>query len=126
MEPLFRDLEMPLIPVLARMERSGVRIDVPFFREMSRKHKRELELIQQEIWKEAGSEFNLNSTPQLREVLFERLQLPVLKRTKTGPSTDASVLEELAVQGHRVPRLLMEYRELEKLRSTYVDALRSW
>ena len=123
MEPLFRDLEMPLIPVLARMERSGVRIDVPFFCEMSRKHKRKLELIQQEIWKEAGSEFNLNSTPQLREVLFERLQLPVLKRTKTGPSTDASVLEELAVQGHRVPRLLMEYRELEKLRSTYVDAL---
>ena len=81
MEPLFRDLEMPLIPVLARMERSGVRIDVPFFREMSRKHKRELELIQQEIWKEAGSEFNLNSTPQLREVLFERLNF----RCSNGP-----------------------------------------
>jgi DNA polymerase-1 len=80
-------------------------------------------LIQQEICKIAGLEFNLNSTPQLREVLFVRLQLPVLKRTKTGPSTDASVLEELAALGHAVPRLMMEYRELEKLRGTYVDAL---
>jgi DNA polymerase-1 len=84
---------------------------------------RELDLVQQEIFKIAGGDFNLNSTPQLREVLFERLELPVVKRTKTGPSTDAEVLEELAAMGHEVPRLMMEYRELEKLRSTYVDAL---
>jgi len=90
---------------------------------MGRRFARELELIQDEIFKIAGEPFNLNSTPQLREVLFQRLGLPVLKRTKTGPSTDVSVLEELAEQGHQVPRLLMEYREMEKLRGTYVDAL---
>jgi DNA polymerase-1 len=123
LEALFRELEMPLVPVLARMERRGIMIDDRFFREMSRKLNRELELIQEEVWKLAGTEFNINSTPQLREILFEKLDLPVVKRTKTGPSTDASVLEELASQGHEIPRLLMEYRELEKLRSTYVDAL---
>ena len=123
MEGLFHDLEMPLIPVLARMERAGVRIDEVFFREMSRKLNRDLELVQQEIWNEAGTEFNISSNPQLREILYKRLDLPVLKRTKTGPSTDARVLEELAAQGHRVPVLLMEYREMEKLRGTYVDAL---
>ena len=123
MEPLFHELEMPLIPVLARMERRGIRIDEAFFRQMSSKLARELDLVQQEIWKEAGTEFNINSTPKLREILFDRLGLPVLKKTKTGPSTEASVLEELAAQGHRVPVLLMEYREMEKLRGTYVDAL---
>jgi DNA polymerase-1 len=79
--------------------------------------------VQDEIFKIAGESFNLNSTPKLREILFQRLGLPVLKRTKTGPSTDVSVLEELAEQGHQLPRLLMEYREMEKLRGTYVDAL---
>ncbi|HSH76081.1 MAG TPA: DNA polymerase I, partial [Longimicrobiales bacterium] len=121
--PLMSELEMPLIPVLTRMELTGIAIDEGFFREMRRRLVRELELVQQDIFKLAGGDFNLNSTPQLREVLFERLELPVLKRTKTGPSTDAGVLEELAVLGHEVPRLMMEYRELEKLRSTYVDAL---
>jgi len=120
---LMAELEMPLVPVLTRMERAGIAIDEAFFRGMRSRLKRELDLIQEEIWKLAGSEFNLNSTPQLREVLFEKLELPVLKRTKTGASTDASVLEELAALGHEVPRQLMEYRELEKLRSTYVDAL---
>ena len=120
---LMRELEMPLIPVLLRMELAGIAIDEAFFREMRGRLVRELDLIQQEIFKIAGGDFNLNSTPQLREVLFERLELPVLRRTKTGPSTDAGVLEELAAMGHEVPRLMMEYRELEKLRSTYVDAL---
>jgi DNA polymerase I len=120
---LFRELEMPLVPVLAAMERAGIRIDTDFFHVMSRKLKGELALIEAEIFKIAGMEFNLNSTPQLRDVLFTRLELPVVKRTKTGPSTDASVLEELAADGHMVPRLMLEYRELEKLRSTYVDAL---
>jgi DNA polymerase I len=120
---LMRDLEMPLVPVLARMERAGIAIDDDFFKTMRSRLKRELDLIQEEIFKIAGGDFNLNSTPQLRQVLFEKLDLPVLKKTKTGPSTDASVLEELAEMGHQVPRLMMEYRELEKLRSTYVDAL---
>jgi DNA polymerase-1 len=120
---LMAELEMPLVPVLTRMELSGIAIDQAFFRGMRGRLKRELELIQEEIWKLSGGEFNLNSTPQLREVLFERLELPVLKKTKTGASTDASVLEELAALGHEVPRQLLEYRELEKLRSTYVEAL---
>ncbi|HUH13009.1 MAG TPA: DNA polymerase, partial [Longimicrobiales bacterium] len=75
------------------------------------------------IYKEAGTEFNINSTPQLREILFERLALPITKRTKTGPSTDVTVLEQLAAEGYAMPRLLMEYRQLDKLKSTYVDAL---
>ncbi len=123
LEELFRSLEMPLVPVLAAMERNGIRIDATFFREMSARLARELELLQQEIWKEAGEEFNINSHPQLREILFEKMDLPVIKRTKTGPSTDASVLEELAARGHTIPRHLLEYRQLEKLRSTYVDSL---
>ena len=120
---LMTDLEMPLLPILTRMELAGIGIDEDFFRTMRSKLKRELDLIQQDIFKVAGGDFNLNSTQQLRQVLFEKLELPVLKKTKTGPSTDASVLEELAEQGHEVPKLMMEYRELEKLRSTYVEAL---
>ena len=120
---LFAELEMPLVPVLAGMEQEGIRIDPAFFQVMSERLERDLTLIRDEIYKVAGSEFNLNSTPQLREVLFEQQGLPVIKRTKTGPSTDSSVLEELATEGHEIPRLMMEYRELEKLRSTYVDAL---
>ena len=123
LDGLFRDVEMRLVPVLARMERNGVRIDPLFFSEMSRQLEYELGLVQEEIFREAGSEFNLNSTPQLRTVLFEDLGLPVIRKTKTGPSTAASVLEELEALGHRVPRLLMKYRRMEKLRSTYIDAL---
>ena len=120
---LFAELEMPLVPVLVGMEQEGIRIDSGFFQAMSGRLERDLTLIRDEIYKVAGAEFNLNSTPQLREVLFEQQGLPVIKRTKTGPSTDSSVLEELAAEGHEIPRLMMEYRELEKLRSTYVDAL---
>lgn len=123
LDGLFRDVEMRLVPVLAHMERNGVRIDPLFFSEMSRQLEYELGLVQKEIFEEAGSEFNLNSTPQLRTVLFEDLGLPVTRKTKTGPSTAASVLEELEALGHRVPRLLMKYRRMEKLRSTYIDAL---
>jgi DNA polymerase-1 len=83
----------------------------------------ELGQLERAIQHEAGVEFNLNSTPQLRHVLFEKLQLPVLKKGKTGPSTDADVLEELAAMGHTVPRLLLEYREVSKLLSTYLETL---
>jgi DNA polymerase I len=123
LDGLFRCLEMPLVPVLARMEWNGIRIDAPFFRAMSGRLASELEALTEDIWREAGTEFNINSNPQLREILFDRLGLPVIRKTKTGPSTDASVLEELAAQGHTLPMRLMEYRQLEKLRSTYVDAL---
>lgn len=120
---LFDELEMPLVPVLAAMEEEGIQIDVNFFKKMAEKIHGELEHLVQDIYKAAGTEFNLNSTPQLREVLFEKLELPVIKRTKTGASTDASVLEELAAEGHEVPRRMLEYRELSKLLSTYVEAL---
>ena len=120
---LLADLEMRLVPMLSRMELSGIAIDDDFFQSMRGRLKRELDLIESDIFKLAGGEFNLNSTPQLRQVLFDKLEMPVLKKTKTGPSTDASVLEELASRGHDIPRLMMEYRELEKLRSTYVEAL---
>jgi DNA polymerase I len=122
-EALCRDIELPLIEVLAEMEWHGLRIDGPFFADAARRLGRELELIQQEIWKRAGEEFNINSTPQLRTILFERLGLPVLRKTKTGASTDASVLEELAQQGYDLPRLLLEFRQIDKLKGTYVDAL---
>jgi DNA polymerase-1 len=123
LDTLFRDIEMPLLPVLADMEFAGIRIDAEFFAHQATKLARELRLIQEEIHKEAGEAFNINSTPQLRTILFDKLGLPVLRRTKTGPSTDASVLEELAAQGHVLPRLLMEFRQIDKLKGTYVDAL---
>ncbi len=123
LEELFDELETPLIPVLADMEMNGVGIDPGFFAAMSARLADELRLIREDIHRVAGTEFNINSTPQLRDVLFDRLGLPVIKRTKTGPSTDSSVLEQLAVQGHELPRLMMDYRQLEKLRNTYVDAL---
>ena len=123
LEELFRELETPLIPVLAEMEMHGVGIDAGFFAEMSARLGNELRLIRDDIHRVAGTEFNINSTLQLREVLFDRLGLPVVKRTKTGPSTDSSVLEALAIEGHELPRLMMDYRQLEKLRGTYVDAL---
>ena len=122
-ENLFRTIEMPLIEVLAEMEWNGIRIDGPFFRELQKRLAGELQMVEADIYKEAGLTFNINSNPQLREILFERLKLPIIKRTKTGPSTDASVLEELAAQGHTLPTLLMSYRQLDKLQSTYVTAL---
>jgi len=123
LDELFHELEMPLVPVLARMEEHGIRIDVDFFRKMSEKLAAQLAEIEAEVHELAGEEFNLNSPIQLREILFDRLEMPVVKRTKTGPSTDASVLEELASRGYELPERLLDYRQLEKLRSTYVDAL---
>jgi DNA polymerase-1 len=120
---LFRDVEMPLVGVLAEMEWNGVAIDIEWFRALKERFERERRRVEQEIYAEAGEEFNINSNPKLREILFDRLGLPVLKKTSTGPSTDASVLQQLADEGHALPVLLMEYRELAKLESTYIDAL---
>src|SRR5258708_6644640 len=91
--------------------------------EIGRTFARERAELEHAMYRAAGTEFNINSTPQLRHVLFEKIQLPAQKKTKTGPSTDFEVLEQLAGQGHEVPRLLIEYRELSKLKSTYIDAL---
>ncbi len=121
--PLFREIEMPLVPVLAEMELAGVAIDVAWFHSLKKRFRAERERVELEIYEVAGEEFNINSNPQLRVILFEKLGLPSRKRTATGPSTDASVLQELADEGYEIPELLMEYRELFKLEGTYLDAL---
>ena len=120
---LFDEIEMPLLPVLADMEWSGVLIDVEGFAELKRRFEGERRRLEAAIHATAGQEFNINSPLQLREILFEKLQLPVLKKTPSGPSTDASVLQQLAEAGHELPVLLMEYREVTKLENTYIDAL---
>ena len=120
---LLDTIEVPLIPVLVDMEWHGVLVDREVLGQISRQFARELGELEQAIYRAAGTDFNINSTPQLRHILFEKLQLPALKKTKTGASTDFEVLEQLAALGHEVPRLLIEYRELAKLKSTYVDAL---
>jgi len=120
---LFHDVEMPLVQVLAEMEWTGITIDVDWFASLKVRFERERKRVEQEIYAVAGQEFNINSNPQLREILFDKLNLPVLKKTSTGASTDASVLQQLAEEGHQLPVLLMEYRELAKLESTYIDAL---
>jgi len=121
-ERLYREVELPLAEVLARMEQVGVAIDVPALQAISAALRARLDELTQEIYRLAGTEFNIGSTKQLAFVLFEKLQLPALKRTKTGFSTDAEVLEQLAPQ-HAVVARLLEHRELSKLLSTYVDVL---
>ncbi len=123
LEPLLHDIELPLIAVLVDMEWTGIQIDAGVFRRLSAEVLEDLARLGKAIIEASGTEFNLNSPKQLASVLFDKLQLPILKRTKTGPSTDAEVLEQLAAAGHDVPTLLLEYRELEKLRSTYIDVL---
>jgi DNA polymerase I len=120
---LLETIELPLIPVLVNMSWHGVRIDLERLGEIARAFRGELTELEQAIHRAAGTDFNINSTPQLRHILFDKHQLPILKKTKTGASTDSEVLEQLAAMGHEVPRLLIEYRELSKLKSTYVDAL---
>jgi len=120
---LFRELELPLLQVLVEMERHGVALEVPFFEAQSRQMAAELERLELEIHREAGEEFNVASTKQLQSILFDKLRYPVRKRTKTGPSTDVSVLEKLAAEEYPIPRLMIEQRELAKLKGTYVDAL---
>ena len=120
---LFDDVEMPLVGVLAEMEWKGVSIDLPWFASLKKRFQGERQTVERQIYDEAGTEFNINSNLQLREILFGKLNLPVLKKTSTGPSTDASVLKDLADEGHTLPSLLMEYRELSKLENTYLDTL---
>jgi DNA polymerase-1 len=123
-ETLLRDLEMPLIPILAGIEMSGVRVDVPALVSQSHHIERELAARAARIYEMSGVEFNINSPRQLGEVLFEKMQLPALKRTgrTRTASTAVEVLEELALS-HEMPRLVLEWRALQKLKGTYIDAL---
>ena len=122
-ERLFRELELPLMPVLARMERTGVRIDVAMLRTQSAELAKRLLDIEREAHSAAGQPFNLDSPKQIQEILFQKLQLPVLRKTPTGqPSTGEEVLAELALD-YPLPRLILEHRGLAKLKSTYTDKL---
>lgn len=125
-EPLkhvYRDIEMPLLPVLSRMERKGVLIDAQVLAAQSQEITQRLAEIEKETFALAGQEFNLSSPKQLQEILFDKLQLPVIKKTPKGaPSTNEEVLEELA-HSHELPRLILEHRGLAKLKSTYTDKL---
>ncbi|MEG9489717.1 DNA polymerase I [Mannheimia indoligenes] len=121
---LFNEIEMPLVSVLSRIERNGVLIDPKKLLTQSAEIEKRLSEVEQLVHTEAGQVFNLASTKQLQEILFDKLGLPVLKKTPKGaPSTNEEVLDELAQQGHLVPKLLMEHRGLSKLKSTYTDKL---
>ena len=119
---LYQDVERPLIGVLARMERHGIRVDPVRLGEFSRELEVHLERTTREIFTLAGEEFNIGSPKQLAHILFEKLKLPPVRRTKTGYSTDADVLEQLAL-GHELPARIVEHRTLAKLKSTYADSL---
>jgi DNA polymerase-1 len=123
---VLHDVDLPLVDVLARMEMQGVSIDVGYLKSLSEEFSRDLKKIEEKIFEHAKPftlvPINLNSTRQLAQLLFEHLGLPPQAKTKTGYSTDASVLEALASY-HEVPRLLLEYREITKLKGTYIDPL---
>ena len=121
---LFNEIEMPLVRVLSHIERNGVLIDPQKLLAQSQEIEQRLAEVEAEVHQAAGQEFNLASTKQLQEILFEKLGLPVKKKTPKGaPSTNEEVLEELAQEGHIVPKLLIEHRGLSKLKSTYTDKL---
>ncbi|MCX5698847.1 MAG: DNA polymerase I [Candidatus Omnitrophica bacterium] len=119
---LFFDLEMPLVSILAQMEQDGIKLDLELLKNLSRDIERRLIKLISDIYQASGTQFNINSPKQLGQVLFVKLLLPVIKKTKTGPSTDEEVLKRLSDK-HPLPVLLLEYRQLTKLKNTYVDAL---
>ena len=123
-EGLFKKVEMALIPVLADMEVAGIAVDTDMLGELSKDVATTIEKLQKSIWKEAGEEFNVASSVQLREVLYEKLDLPTegIKKGKTGYSTAASELEKLR-DLHPIIPMIEQYREVEKLRNTYIDVL---
>ena len=122
MERLFFDLEMPLVKILAEMELQGVKLDLELLRELSGQFAGQLATLEKEIFASAGCEFNINSPKQLGEVLFDRLKLPAGKKTKTGWSTDMDVLTRLALD-HEIASLILQFRSISKLKSTYTDSL---
>lgn len=122
---LYREIEVPLVPVLSRMERTGVRIDPEMLAQQSQYLATRIQALEQEAYAVAGRPFNLGSPKQIGEIFFKELKLPAIAKTPGGaPSTAESVLEQLAEDGHALPRLILEHRGLSKLRSTYTDKLR--
>src|SRR5439155_129109 len=119
---IYEEIERPLVPVLAEMERIGIRVDPGRLEAFAKELERNLDNLTREIYALAGEEFTIASPKQLSHILFEKLKLPILRRAKTGPSTDADVLTELAL-GHALPAKILEHRSLAKLKGTYADAL---
>lgn len=120
----YDELDIPLIKVLAAMELEGVSLDIPFYKQLENEFSSQIDEIEKEVYKAAGDKVNLRSPKQVGELLFEKLKLPVVRKTKTGYSTDAEVLNELAgMKLSPIPEFLLRYREVEKLLSTYVKAL---
>ena len=123
LDKLFYEVEMPLVNVLVEMEENGVSIDAKLLGKMSKEIDSSLKELETHIYAIAGETFNINSPKQLSYILFDKLMLPIIKRTKTGPSTNVEVLEELASQKFEIAEKLMDFRQLMKLKSTYVDVL---
>jgi len=121
-EHIYKDLELPLLSVLSRMECRGIKVDTDALQDMSKEFQQKLNTIESKCEEIIGSRINLNSPKQLAKVFFEDLKYPVIKKTKTGYSTDHEVLETLA-QDYELPKVILEFRMLSKLKSTYVDAL---
>jgi len=119
---LYQEMELPLLEVLAEMELNGVHIDIKHLTKLSSELDKKLRRLEMDIYALAGETFNINSPKQLSVILFDKLKLPVIKKTKTGFSTDVSVLEQLAEE-HELPEKILSFRQLAKLKSTYVDAL---
>ncbi|MCJ7790501.1 MAG: DNA polymerase I [Candidatus Atribacteria bacterium] len=119
---LFKEIEMPLVKILGKMEINGFKVNVDFLKEMSQKMNFRLKELKETICNLAGTEFNINSPKQLSVILFEKLKLPIIKKIKTGYSTNAEVLNTLAPH-HKIVSFILEYRELDKLKNTYIDKL---
>lgn len=119
---LFREIEMPLSFILAQIELTGVKIDTDLLSELQKKCAKEITSLTKKLYSMAGEEFNINSPKQLSKILFEKLNLPIIKKTKTGISTDEGVLSILS-ESHKFPSLVLEYRQLSKLQSTYIESL---
>ena len=124
-ETLFKNIDMPTVEVLAEMQWNGMYLDVDELNKYGDQLKERLEILTKEIYELCGEEFNINSTKQLGEMLFEKLKLPVVKKTKSGYSTDVDVLEKL-VEEHPVIEKILEYRQLMKLNSTYVEGMKPY
>jgi DNA polymerase-1 len=122
LDSILNEIEIPLIPILAKMETHGIFLDTKVLDELAKRTKKELEILQEEIYRLAGEPFNINSPKQLSEILFQKLGIPALKKGKTMPSTGAEVLETLAVS-YPIAAKVLEYRSFEKLRSTYIETL---
>ena len=120
---IYSELDMPLVPILSQMELNGICLNRDFYAQLEKEFTEQAEEIEKAIAQASGEEINLKSPKQVGELLFEKLGLPVLKKTKTGASTNSQVLEELVAMGHEIPAMILRYREVDKLLSTYVKAL---